>query len=314
MTNKRLLAKLGLIVTTAIWGSTFLLVQESLDGGTTPFTFIFFRFLFAAIIIIPFLSLNANDAEKVGSSLNTFNRNEIFFGFLCGFLLYAGYVFQTYGLIFTLETKSAFITGTSVLIVPIIVFIYKRQKMSYKLIISILVVLLGLYLFQEPGKVTGANINNFAEKSVPNIGDVLTFGCAIFFAMHIVAQSDAVQNKINLMRFLIIQFLTVSILSGLSTLFTEGFIANYDSQLLISLIINGIFASTIAIFIMVWAQKILSASETAIIFSLEPIFALIFSIIINGIRGFESYVGILQWSGGVLIVAAVIYYSIETEN
>ena len=128
--------------------------------------------------------------------------------------------------------------------------------------------------------------------------------------MHIVGQSDAVQNKINLMRFLIIQFLTVSILSGLSTFFTGGFVANYDSQLLISLIINGVFASTIAIFIMVWAQKILTAGETAIIFSLEPIFALLFDIIAVE----DTTIGLFQWIGGATVVLAVIYYSLSSKK
>jgi len=303
MLSKRLLAQLGLIITTAIWGSTFLLVKNSVEAGTTPFTFIFYRFLIAIIMIIPFILFSKNKA----SSIIQFNRNEIIFGFICGFFLYAGYIFQTYGLLFTLQSKSAFITGTSVLIVPIILYFYKKNKIGYQLWLSILIVILGLYLFINPGVLTLDDIKKglTSQQALPNIGDLLTFGCAIFFAMHIVGQSDAVQNKINLIRFLIIQFLTVAILSGLSTFFTGGFVANYDSQLLISLIINGVFASTVAIFLMVWAQKILTAAQTAIIFSLEPIFAVLFDIIVE-----DTMIGLFQWLGGLLIVAAVIYYSL----
>ena len=65
---------------------------------------------------------------------------------------------------------------------------------------------------------------------------------------------------------------------------------------------------------MVWAQKILTAGETAIIFSLEPIFALIFSIFMHSIRGLENHVGMSQWIGGVLVVIAVIYYSLSVKK
>ena len=313
MINKRLLAQLGLIITTVICGSTFLLVKNSVEAGTTPFTFIFYRFIIAIIMIIPFILFS----KDKGSSIIQFNRNEVLFGIICGFFLYVGYVFQTYGLERTLATKSAFITGTSVLIVPFIIYLYKRDRIGYELWLSILVVILGLYLFTNPGTLTEVELAkakigelNVRQQALPNIGDLLTFGCAIFFAMHIVGQSDAVQNKINLIRFLSIQFLTVAILSGLSTFFTGGFVANYDSQLLTSLIINGVFASTIAIFLMVWAQKILTAAETAIIFSLEPIFCLLFEIIV----GETDTIGLFQWGGGILVVIAVIYYSIASEK
>ena len=68
-------------------------------------------------------------------------------------------------------------------------------------------------------------------------------------------------------------------------------------------------ATTFAIFVMIWAQKILSAGETAVIFSLEPIFAALFSIFM----GVESF-GVLQWTGGIIVVLSVIYYSKSSIN
>ncbi|MAV64313.1 MAG: hypothetical protein CBD97_01085 [Pelagibacteraceae bacterium TMED237] len=311
MNNSRLIAQIGLIFTTAIWGSTFLLVQDSVSNETSPLLFIFFRFIIAASVLIPLLFNYSNKTI----TLNSFNIYDIKFGFICGLFLFIGYLFQTYGLKYTLDTKSAFITGTSVLIVPIIIYFYTNNKISYKLWISILLVILGLYLFQEPGKVLSKDINqhNLSTKIAPNIGDLLTFGCAFFFAMHIVAQSTAVRYKINLARFLIIQFLTVALISGFLTIILNQITITWNSQLIISLIVNGIFASTVAILIMVWAQKILTAGETAIIFSLEPIFALIFSIFMHSIRGLESHVGASQWIGGIIVVVAVIYYSITNK-
>ena len=144
---------------------------------------------------------------------------------------------------------------------------------------------------------------------LPNIGDLLTFGCAIFFALHIVVQSDAVKNKINIIRFFIIQCLSVSLFAGLSSIAINETTVIWNNTLITSLLINGVIASTFAIFIMIWAQKILTAGETAVIFSLEPVFAALFSIYM----GVENF-GFIQWAGGILVVIAVIYYSIASEK
>ena len=74
-------------------------------------------------------------------------------------------------------------------------------------------------------------------------------------------------------------------------------------------IINGVIATTFAIFIMIWAQKILTAGETAVIFSLEPVFAVGFSVYM----GVEDF-GLVKWIGGVVVVLAVIYYSLSNKE
>ncbi len=304
MNQSRVLAQIGLVFTTLAWGATFVLVKDSLEYAK-PFTFIFFRFIIATIAILPFILFEKNHHRF----FNSFNNNEIKFGLICGFLLYVGYAFQNFGLEVTIPSKSAFITSVSVLIVPIILIFYKKELTSYKLWISILVVIFGLYLLIDPGSIVNQNNKKYGQEAfLPNIGDIFTFGCAIFFAMHIVAQSDAVKNKINLIRFFIIQCLSVSVFAGISALiFSEPPIPWQHSEiniLYISLLINGMIATTFAIFIMIWAQKILTAGETAVIFSLEPIFAALFSLYM----GVENF-GLLQWFGGIIVVLAVIYYS-----
>ena len=309
MTKNRLLAQIGLVLTTLAWGATFVLVKDSLEYAK-PFTFIFFRFIIATLTILPFILLKK---EKLSKFFRNFNSNEIKGGIICGFLLYAGYAFQNFGLDITIPSKSAFITSISVLIVPIILIFYKKEKISYNLWISILIVVAGLYLLIEPGSLINQNTKYGNEAFLPNIGDLLTFGCAVFFAMHIIAQSDIVKNKINLIRFFIAQCLSVSIFAGISALiFNEPSVLwNHPeiNTLYLSLMINGMIATTFAIFMMIWAQKILTAGETAVIFSLEPIFAVLFSIFM----GVESF-GILKWLGGIMVVLAVIYYSLSSNK
>ena len=303
MSQNRLVAQVGLVLTTLAWGATFVLVKDSLEYAK-PFTFIFFRFIIATFAILPFIFL-----YKKRNFFNRINNSEIEFGLICGLLLFIGYAFQNFGLEITIPSKSAFITSISVLIVPIILVFYKNEITTPKLWISILIVILGLYLLIDPGSgVQQSNEKYGKDAFLPNLGDILTFGCAIFFAMHIIAQSDAVKTKINLIRFFIIQCLSVSLFAGLCALIiNEPVIPWNHPQINIlywSLIINGMIATTFAIFVMIWAQKILSAGETAVIFSLEPIFAALFSIFM----GVESF-GVLQWAGAIIVVLSVIYYS-----
>ena len=306
MNQTRFLAQLGLVFTTLAWGATFVLVKDSL-AFAKPFTFIFFRFIIATLAILPFIFLKKEDGF-----FKKFNNDEIKFGIICGFLLYVGYAFQNFGLDITIPSKSAFITSISVLIVPIILIVYKKEAINYKLWLSILVVILGLYLLIQPGSIVEQPNKKYGELAfLPNLGDLFTFGCAIFFAMHIVAQSDAVRYKINLIRFFIIQCLSVSFFAGLSALiFKEPAVLWGHPEidiLYLSLLINGMIATTFAIFMMIWAQKILTAGETAVIFSLEPIFAALFSVYM-GVEIFGGW----QWFGGIIVVLSVMYYSIST--
>ena len=209
-----------------------------------------------------------------------------------------GYGFQNYGLEITTPSKSAFITSMSILLVPIFVFFIKQKKINKHLWDSIGIAIIGLYLLLNPSDV---QIND----NPINTGDFLTFGCAIMFALHIIVQGDFVLKKINLIRFFIIQSLSVSIISLLSSIAILDFTVNWSYPLIMAIVITAIFGTTFAIFTMIWAQKRLSASETAIIFSMEPVFAAVFSIIL----GVETF-SVLQWVGGIIIVLAVIYYSL----
>ena len=292
MSQSKLPAQIGLVFTTLAWGATFVLVKEGLKDAS-PFIFAFYRFLLAALVILPFVFFS--NQKKIFSN---FNSHEIKGGILCGLLLYMGYGFQNYGLEITTPSKSAFITSMSILLVPIFVFFIKQKKINKHLWVSIGIAIIGLYLLLNPSDV---QIND----NPINTGDFLTFGCAIMFALHIIVQGDFVLKKINLIRFFIIQSLSVSIISLLSSVAILDFTVNWSYPLIMAIVITAIFGTTFAIFTMIWAQKRLSASETAIIFSMEPVFAAVFSIIL----GVETF-SVLQWVGGIIIVLAVIYYSL----
>ena len=182
MNQSKLPAQIGLVFTTLAWGATFVLVKEGLKDAS-PFIFAFYRFLLAALVILPFVFFS--NQKKIFSN---FNSHEIKGGILCGLLLYMGYGFQNYGLEITTPSKSAFITSMSILLVPIFVFFIKQKKINKHLWVSIGIAIIGLYLLLNPSDV---QIND----NPINTGDFLTFGCAIMFALHIIVQGDFVLKK-----------------------------------------------------------------------------------------------------------------------
>ena len=278
MNKKVILAQLSLIAITMIWGITFVMVKDALNDAP-PFIFATLRFGLA--FIIGFLYLNYK--------IKTINTKEILGGILCGFLLFFGYGFQNFGLMLTTPSKSAFITSVSVIFVPILLVLLRLQKVSNKIWLIVLLATLGLYILLNP---MGGGIN---------LGDILTFGCALSFAFHIIYQDIYVNQEIDVIRFFTVQVFFVFLFSLLSSLIFEDYTTIVISQrLVVAISVTGILATFIAIILMIWAQTILSATETAIFLSLEPVFAALVSVFFAG-----EILGIYGWTGGILIVLSV---------
>ena len=280
------LAKLGLIFTTLAWGATFVITDKALNDAP-PFTFNAYRFLIA------FLSTFILVRNKIFNITNMEFKGAL----ICGVFLFLGYNFQNFGLwLDSTPTTSAFITSISVVFVPLFLVISGKQKVSNNIWYSVFLALLGLFLLLDP---INAGIK---------IGDIITFGCAICFAGHIIAQDEAVKKEINIFRFFVIQTGIVCLLSFLCSIIFEPIdllnsmqVDFWSSTLVNALLINGILATTVAIMIMVWAQKIVTASQTAIFFSLEPLFAALFSWYLIGEK-----LGLYAMLGGAIIISAII--------
>ena len=276
--DKKITAQIGLLFVTIIWGLTFVLVKAALNDAQ-PFSFSALRFGLATLIT--FLIVNKN--------IITITKNEIIGGILCGFLLFLGYAFQNFGLMNTTATKSAFITSISVLIVPFILVAMDIQKVKLRIWHAVVLATLGLYLLILPG-------------GGINIGDVITFGCAVSFALHIIAQDNYLKKEIRLLPFICIQLAFVTLISFIHAQVFEPEAIIWSTRLTYAIIITGIFATLIALLIMVWAQKILNPSETALIFAMEPVAATLFAMVFAG-----EILGLLGWIGGGFVCLAVVY-------
>ncbi len=278
MTNKTT-ARIGLTFVTLIWGVTFVLVKQALNDAP-PFYFATLRFGLATILSL----------VVVNQKLFQLTKNELIGGIICGFFLFLGYGFQNFGLMNTTASKSAFITSVSVLLVPILLVTFNLQKVKWKIWVAVLIAIMGLYLLIVPG---GGELN---------LGDILTSACALSFALHIILQDIYIKKKIRLFPFFCIQSGFVTLVSFLNAIIFESSTIIWSDRLFVAIIITGVLATFIAFIIMIWAQKILNPSETAIIFSIEPVAAALFATALGG-----EVLGLWGWIGGGLVCLAVAY-------
>ena len=272
--NKKIIAQLGLLFIALIWGATFLVVKDAINLDTfPPFFFAGVRFILASLCIIFFIDLKSI-------------KRKILEPTLCGLILFIGYGFQNYGLEDTTPAKSAFITSFSVLLVPVILYLFKFERITVRIWVSVFVAFLGIQLISPDGF---------------NFGDKLTFGCALSFAIHIIMQDQFDKSKV--INFFFIQSTVAGLLSFLGYLMFEK-VDNiiFSNDAVVAILITGILGTTFALLVMIWAQKILSASETAIIIAMEPVFAAIFSVYFQ-----YEVLHVFSYLGCILVIAAIIF-------
>jgi drug/metabolite transporter (DMT)-like permease len=259
--KKPIFADISLLFVTFIWGTTFVLVQNAI-GLLEPFSFNGIRFLAAAIMLLFLLLI--------------FERKQLLFlnikmlasGVFIGFWLFLGYATQTIGLLYTTTSKAGFITGLSVIFVPLFSMFLLKQFPSRNAVIGVTIATFGLFLL------------TMTDVSSLNIGDGFVFICAISFALQIIF-TGKFSSKYPTLLLTVIQISTVAILSIISALFFEDWRKSFNPEILLSkdviiaLIITSIFATALAFLIQTNFQKYTTATRVALIFAMEPVFAAI---------------------------------------
>tara|TARA_Y100000748_G_C15454574_1_gene472348 strand:- start:508 stop:1371 length:864 start_codon:yes stop_codon:yes gene_type:complete len=278
MKNYKFLAQLGMVLTTMIWGVTFVMVKDALNDAT-PFMFAALRFGLSFVLACIYVNKGIKDISF----------NGLVGGLVCGFCLYVGYAFQNYGLIETTPSKSAFITSVSVILVPVILVAFRIKSVHLRIWVATFLAIVGLYILLNPA---GGEFN---------IGDILTFGCAVSFAVHVILQDYYLSKGVHVSHLLLTQLMFITVFSCLSVCVFEDLSLIMSDRLINAILVTGVLATFIALFIMVWAQTILSPGQTAILLSLEPVFAALFSTIFAG-----EILGLHGWVGGSIIVFAVL--------
>jgi len=267
---------LGIVI---VWGSTFAVIKDVLSQ-IMPFTFLAYRFFIATLVL----------GLIFWKRLKLIDKNILGKGVLIGIFLFMGYTFQTLGLKYTTATKAGFITGLSVVLVPLLSFFLVKEKIRRNSTIGVIFAFFGLWLL---------NSNNSLSF---NLGDFLVLVCAISFALHIISVG-LYTKRLDYILLVILQLFTVFILSTIFSLFLEGsaLFIYYSYKVWWAIILTAIFATSLAFYMQNRFQQYSTATKTAIIFSGEPIFAAIFAYLLLGEK-----ISLLAWAGGLLIFGGMI--------
>jgi drug/metabolite transporter (DMT)-like permease len=250
------LALTALVGITAVWGSTFIVVQNAISRMPVM-DFLAVRFTLAAIVM--FL--------VKPKCLGGINRKGLRRGLIAGLLLGLGYVFQTFGLQYTSATVSGFITGMFVVLTPIGAWIFLRHKTNRNSWIAVVLALTGLALLSLKGWSIG-------------LGELLTLGCAVFVALHIIALGEWASQE-NVYTFTLIQIFTIGIIS-LAIAAPGGITLPPDLGVWGAIGLTAILATAAAFLVQVWAQALVPPTRAAVVMTMEPVFAGLFGVLIGG--------------------------------
>jgi len=276
--RKQLFADISLLTVVIVWGYTFVAIKNAL-ADVTPFNFIALRFIMALIILLVVF-------RKRLSGLNGYI---LLRGSVVGVFLFFAYAFQTVGLKYTTASNAGFITGFSVVLVPVFSALILKARPSFESTIGVICAIAGLFFLSYNG--------GFAL----NKGDILVLFCALAVAFHILTVGYYTK-KMDSILLTIVQIGVVTILSIISALLFEVTVLPQGRVVWEAIFVTSIFATVGAYLIQNIMQRFTSSTHTALIFSGEPVFAGIFGYYLLGERlgGWSVFGCILIFAGMII--------------
>ncbi len=265
-------ATAALIVAAFMFGSTFLVVQDAIEQASV-LAFLAARFLLGAALLWPI-------GRRRPSS-----PHEVRHGLAAGSCLLVGFLLQTAGLRYTTSSTSAFITYLLVVFVPLITSILRRSWPARSVMIGVVLALVGLSLLS-------GGIHGFG------LGELLTLGCALAFALHIVVLGRTASRH-DPIRLTFWQSLTVGAACLVPGLFSGGY--GFGVSAWLAAAFCGLGATAIAFSCMVWAQRVVTEARAAIVLLLEPVFAALLGFVAGERLGLSGLIGAAFILGAVLV-------------
>lgn len=274
----RLWADLSLLGVTAVWGATFVMVKEAM-ASAGPLTFVALRFALASAVLAPLLA----------SSRTRPSRPVLLGGAAAGLFQFSGYVLQTAGLQFTTASKAGFITGLAVVIVPLLAAMVLRRPPARPTLVGVVLATVGLGLLSLEGNLT-------VER-----GDLLVLGCAVSFALHILAVGHFAP-KADVLGLTFSQIAAAAVFTTVGAALFEQPTSGQLRAILPAAAFTGLFATVAAFYLQTQAQRFTTPTHTALIFSMEPVFAALFGYLLAGDRlGWRALVGCGLILAGMLV-------------
>jgi drug/metabolite transporter (DMT)-like permease len=254
-------AEAALMVNTLIWGATFVLVKQAL-GDVSPILFLALRFSLATVVLLVLFRGSWSHPRNPRWSLTG--------GALAGVFLFSGYAFQTIGLQYTSAPKSAFLTGLTAVMTPLLAAAVYRNRPRAQEVGGVLLATGGMALMTLPGATLAMNR-----------GDLLTVCCAACYAAHILTLSRYSATA----SFELLATVQIGVSALLAWSLCRGMEAphvRWTPGVWAAIVITGVFATALAFTFQAWAQRYTTSTRTALIFMLEPVFAWITSYLLTG--------------------------------
>lgn len=294
--NKQVKADFVLLCITLVWGSTFVLMKNALTDIPT-LTFLMLRFTVAFATLIVLLNIR----------LLKVNKRVLLYSFIVGSLLCCGLLLQVAGLNYTSASKSAFITGLSVILVPIFSAIILKKKPEIQAVIGVALAFTGMSLLSS------------GPASSFNIGDFLTLLAAFCFAFQII-YIDKFTREENSVLLGVYQI-------GFAAMFSIAFYllfmnlgpalfpnvklfhlppVEYSGSVILAIAVTAVPATALALVGQTVVQKNTTPTHTALIFSMEPVFGALFAYLIPNEHGIREVLSIQGMIGCGLILLGML--------
>jgi drug/metabolite transporter (DMT)-like permease len=275
--HTELLPVAALLAISAVWGSTFVAIKGGLDG-IAPFGFLVLRFGLAALCLLAIYGRRLRGASSADRRA----------ALALGLWLFAAYALQMLGVERSTASKGGFITGLSVIFVPVGIWLWQRRAPGWRYALAALVATIGLGLLTLQGDLS------------LEVGDLLLLGCAICFAGHLIALGHYTQRH-PLPPLVVGQVAVVAILSLPVALVVEGAPVPTTASAVFGVVYTALAATVFVLIVQTWAQRTVSPTRAAIIFATEPVFAALFAVLLGG-----ETLSLQQAAGGALIVVGML--------
>lgn len=273
----RLKADLTLLLVSIIWGTAFVAQRVAGQMGSVYY-FNGARYLLAALVVIPFVRRN---------NPSPYPREQYKWMFIAGFFLFAGSALQQAGMVYTTAGNAGFITALYVVLVPVALFFFWREKPHWLSILAVGLAGVGAFLLSTGGR--------FEVRA----GDVLELIGALFWTFHVIILGKFA-SKFESMSFSVGQL----IVSGLLNLGLGAFIEPvpaFDWSLAFAVVYTALFSLGLCYTLQIWAQRHTPPADAALILSLESVFA-----VLAGWLLLDERLAALQVLGCILIFTAVL--------
>lgn len=276
-------ADAALALVALVWGSTFVVVKQALEGISTVY-FLAIRFSLASVclLLIFWGVFRRMPSRALWRGIGR--------GAVAGLFLWSGYILQTFGLKYTSAGKSGFLTGLYIVLVPVIGAIVYRKPAQAREVAGVGLAGAGMVVMTFPSVKGSFQMNR---------GDLLTLGCAVAFAFHLLVLGYYSQRE-KFEAVALGQIACAALLS-ICSLTVEAPKADWNAGVVFAILLTAVFATAVAFALQTWGQQYTTATRTALIFALEPVIALATAVLAGGEK-----LTLAAVSGGSLILAGIL--------